>query len=105
MTPGDARRARRVDLERRRFDEARCSWDYLRHGHDEHAKRCVRTPPCSREYDPGPPPAKRRIYQNTGIGLLYGLNEAGALSRYGWAIDDLSGQLAGWDITRKKGNA
>jgi hypothetical protein len=93
VTPGDARRARRVELERRRFDEARCSWDFLLHGHDEHAKRCIRTPPCSREYDPGPPPDDERLYEGAALGTLWGLNSLAT-----W-------QIAGWDITRKKGNA
>ena len=97
MTPTQARQQRAADVDRRRHAEALCAWDFLVNGdlRGVHANRCVRPAGvvCSREYDPGPPPRKRRLYEASALGTLWGMNDIAA-----W-------QLAGWDITRPRGEA
>lgn len=78
---------------RHRADEALCALDFLTWGDTRgvHAKHCVHgeADPCSRTYDPGPPPEDESMYEGTGIGVLYGL--AGS-DVHAW-------QLAGWNLT------
>ena len=90
-----ARRARAERARRRRADEALCARDFLTWGdvRGAHADFCLFVaegePPCSRHYDPGPPPEDEYLYEGTGIGALYGLGG----ERHLW-------QLAGWTLTR-----
>jgi hypothetical protein len=99
MNPGEARAARSKTNERRRNDERLCALDFLTWGDMQgiHAKRCVyrgtRLPVCSRDYNPGPPPEDEKLYEGSALGVLWGLN------------DNEAWQLAGWNITRRKGIA
>ncbi len=88
--------------------EAACRRDFLRR--PDHEKRCICSPPCSRDYDPLPYPktvahaftehpavisarqkalpAGDALYEGTGIGALYGgrMSAAQAASLAGWNI-------------------
>lgn len=66
---------------------------FLTEGHDAHAEKgCMHAIPCSRDYDPLPYPealpTPEKEYAGTGIGFLYGLNEAPAYAA----------ELAGWNV-------
>lgn len=97
MTGREARWQRAVEVQRTRMSQAACASDFLRRGDTvgEHAKRCVHGAgdPCSRDYDPYPVreavPVEKKLYENTGIGTLYGWATVGA-----W-------QLAGWNVRRR----
>lgn len=82
----------------RRNLEAACALDFLVYADEDeergpHAGRCLHgADPCSRSYDPLPyreaEPADLRLYEGTGIGVLYGVPGCEA---HHW-------QLAGWNL-------
>ena len=94
MTPQEARAQRLVAAVNRRRDEAACAWDFLRWGDSrgEHAKRCIfgEKHACSREYDPRPgpeaTPVDKRMYEDTGIGALYGWGTTSLWQTAGWNV-------------------
>lgn len=96
MTPTEARAKHAERPSRRRLDEARCAWDFLVHGDENgsHSAVCVFAlrgeDACSRDYDPGPPPEDERMYRDSALGTLWGLNDTEA-----W-------QLAGWNVKRRR---
>ncbi len=88
-----ARRQRDTELAERRQREAADALDFLYHGDldDRHSKRCIHAVPCSRDYNPRPYPeaeADPKMYEGTGIGLLYGLSGPRRLLL----------ELAGWNL-------
>ena len=94
-----ARKARALDVEARREREQRCAADFLYAGdrspRGTHASRCVfgAANACSRTYDPYAdftPPPDPRMYEGTGIGMLYGYGTANA------------SQLAGWNVAKRR---
>lgn len=94
MSPDEARVARANEIERRRNRERLCILDFLTWGDMQgaHSARCVRPAGlvCSRDYNPGPPPEDEAMYEDSALGVLWGLND-----REAW-------QLAGWNIRRGK---
>lgn len=91
---GPLARARAAErLRRRRAAEYDDASDFLYRG-EEHAVSCIHSPVCSRTYNPMPDkwsaPADPSMYEDTGVGALYG--EAGG-ERLLW-------QLAGWSLGR-----
>lgn len=95
-TPEARARFRRQHDERlaeRREREKADALDYLFHGDPEgrHTKRCIHAVPCSREYNPMPYPEAAvdpRMYEGTGVGLLYGLDGPRflLLETAGWSL-------------------
>jgi hypothetical protein len=87
---------RAAEAWRRREKEANDALDFLFLGNEDgrHDARCVHAVPCSRDYDPVPypeaTPTDVRMYEDTGIGALYGLPGGEA---HAW-------QLAGWNVGR-----
>lgn len=99
FAPPEARDRRRNEVRARRNAEAACALDFLVYGDGDaddprpHAERCVHgaDDPCSRNYDPYPTreaEPEGRMYENTGIGALYGLP----------GCEGLMWQLAGWNL-------
>ena len=92
----EARRKRDDELAKRREAERVDAYDFRVDGDEEHAPHCVHAlaggQPCSRTYDPKPyreaAPDETRLYEGTGIGLLYGLP---GCERHAY-------QLAGWNV-------
>lgn len=65
--------------------EQDCAWRFL---HETPHDDCVFAVPCSRDYDPGPPPADEKLYAGSALMAL-------------WSDDPKhAGQLAGWNIMR-----
>ena len=92
MNRDQARRQRAVAAENRDHRAALCAWDFLTR--PDHESRCIRPRGvlCSRDYDPGPVPDDERLYEGAALGTLWGLNDFAV-----W-------QLAGWNITRRRGS-
>ncbi len=77
----------------RRERERACALDFLVNGNldGRHDEICIHAEPCSRDYNIRPYPEAEvdpRLYEGTGIGLLYGLGGPSTL----WPT------LAGWNI-------
>jgi hypothetical protein len=89
----EAKLRRAADVQKRREAERLCALDFLTWGDTQgtHSKRCLRPAGlvCSRDYDPGPVPEDRKLYEGSPLGALWGLNPTEA-----W-------QLAGWNIIRR----
>jgi hypothetical protein len=94
VAPLRARLAHAERVRTQRLNEARCAWEFLVYGDTRgpHADVCVRPGGlvCGRDYDPGPPPEDPKMYQNSALGTLWGMNTTEA-----W-------QLAGWNVRRRR---
>lgn len=89
------RTANELRAANRRRDEIVCAADFLRHGepHDDCIFPARGLPKCSRDYDPGPPPDDEKMYADSDLGALWGLNTRRAFT------------LAGWNVTTRRKTA
>lgn len=99
MTEAQVRGRRKEDARKaqRRKNEKACALDFLRNGNADgrHDEICIHRTPCSRDYNVRPyaeAVPDSRMYEGTGIGLLYGLGGPASF----W-ID-----LAGWNLVGRR---
>jgi hypothetical protein len=54
---------------------------------------------CSRDYDPGPPPADEKLYEGSALMALW---EDHPVERLDGPSDEYAWQLAGWNVKRRR---